>query len=244
MLHNVLANLPMNWVVQVVVNVDWIQKDVLPLHPGLQKLLTHPRIVWTPLPQQMTRMKPKEIFKSLWFWESTIAENIFYFSGNGAICGNAQNNLQEFVDYDYVGVPWYQENGMGGDGSTHSFRHKSAMLRILQEHPPDQKEQNSVDSHYFLKYLLQDNKKYKVANRNTTLRFGGAMDNEQTPFVVSGTQAKLDWTARDALLGVCPEVKMIFPSLHEPACFGAHPNSEKCKASICALRDKSPSSGC
>jgi hypothetical protein len=39
MLHNILANLPMNWVVQVVVNVDWIQKDILPLHPGLQTLL-------------------------------------------------------------------------------------------------------------------------------------------------------------------------------------------------------------
>ena len=43
---------------------------------------------------------------------------------------------------------------------------------------------------------------------------------------------------------ICPEIKMIFPSLHDPSCFGAKPNGEKCKKSICALRDPPRKGGC
>jgi hypothetical protein len=62
--------------------------------------------------------------------------------------------------------------------------------------------------------------------------------------VVSGTQDKLEFAHREDLLMVCPELKIIFPSLHEPACFGAHPDPVKCKSSICALQDKLPGQGC
>jgi len=96
---------------------------------------------------------------------------------------------------------------------------------------------------------------FRVADKNTTMLFGGVHVLEDTsdktgfvvtpvPFVVSGTQASLQWSHREALLNVCPEIKMIFPSLHEPACFGAHPDGAKCKSTICALRDNVPGAGC
>ena len=35
MLHNVLANLPPTWKIQVFYNDRWLEKDVLPLHQGM-----------------------------------------------------------------------------------------------------------------------------------------------------------------------------------------------------------------
>jgi hypothetical protein len=242
MLHNVLANIPSTWSMQIFSNENWIIKDVIPLHPGLQQLREHPRVVWTPLTKELIKQKPKEIMKSTWLWENVIGENVFLFGGNGAICANSHHQIDEFVIYDYVGVPWGRYHGLGGDGSSHSFRHRSAMLRILQNHPPTS-EMDSPDYVYFVKYLEKD-ENAKIADVATTYAFGGVSDPEIAPFVVSGTHASLNWTSRDTLLNVCPELKVIFPSLHEPSCFGAHPNGEKCKATICALQEKLPSSGC
>lgn len=202
--------------------------------------------------------------KSTWLWEHVMAENVLLFGGNGALCGNAQSHLEEFLTYDYVGVPWGRYYGQAGSGETHSFRHRSAMLRILRDHDP-QMEMDMPDYQYFVKHMLENNVEghqthvstvrtttststlgYRVANKSITYSFGGVISDNfnVAPLLVSGTQASLNWTAREALLGVCPEVKMIFPSLHEPACFGAHPNGVKCKTSICALQDTIPSHGC
>lgn len=254
MIHNVLANIPSTWAVQVFVNDDWFETEVLPLHPTLRELRSKSnespessRIIWTPLPKSATtrKTKPKEIMKMKWLWQSVVAENVLVFSGNGAMCANTKRRLSDFTDYDYVGVPWYNHNGQGGDGSTHSFRHRSAMLRILERHPPEGND--APDYQYFVKEMLKDSSSpsYKVADRPTTVAFGGTEGGgEFPPLVVSGTQTHMNWTARDTLLGVCPELKTIFPSLHEPSCFGAHPDGAKCKETICALQDLVPGHGC
>jgi Protein of unknown function (DUF5672) len=243
MLHNAMANIPSNWPIQVFSNEAWLHKDVLPYHPGLQRLRTHPRLIWTPLPTELTKTKPKEIMKSKWLWNHVVADNVMVFTGNGAFCANSKSDMEDFLDYDYVGVPWGRYYGQGGDGSSHSFRKKSAMLRILKDHSPEF-EMDTPDFQFFVKYLLNDKEHFKIADKNTTYAFGGIRDPESSPLVISGTQAQLNWTSRDALLGVCPELKVIFPSLHEPSCFGAHPDGEICKKTICALQNELPASGC
>ena len=295
------------WAVQVVVNMPWLEKDVFPLHPGLRRLLKPTNtstptsstrtddgaatgkttfattygghdIYVTELPLSMTKLKPKQIFKSTWFWESLLVDPVLMFSGNGAFCANHDlptkltspsvsllNKLALEDRWDYVGIPWNRFYGRGGDGGTHSLRRKSAMLRILSAYPSQARDQDP-DSVYFVKYMLESlsNKQqkqntfypYKVADIETTKIFGGvstmidSVDNTKEiidghpPMVVSGTMANLNWSARDNLLQICPELKVIFPSLHEPNCFGAHPNGEKCRATICALQEKIPGHGC
>ena len=243
MILNALQNIPPTWSVQIFSNEKWIEKDVLPLHPGLQRLRSHPRIVWTPMPQELTKKKPKEVMKNMWLWDSVIAENVLLFGGNGVFCSNSKTRIESFLDNDYVGVPWSKFGGTGGDASSHSLRKRSDMIRILEKFPPEP-EMNSVDSHYFAKHLIEEGNS-RMANVTTTVLFGGITDDLDTaPFVVAGTQANLEFERREALLHVCPELNIIFPSLHEPSCFGAHPNGEKCKASICALRDPLPKAGC
>mmetsp|Transcript_32979 Transcript_32979/g.79760 ORF Transcript_32979/g.79760 Transcript_32979/m.79760 type:complete len:332 (+) Transcript_32979:67-1062(+) len=239
MLHNALANFPPSWKIQVFYNDKWLEKDVLPLHPGLRKLKSgHDRIIWTQIPEKMTRWKPKDIMKSVWLWENMKHENVFLFGGNGALCGNTDVSLDTFLGYDYVGAPWGAYGGKGGDGSSHSFRHRSVMMEILKEHPPDDGDQ---DYKYFLKHMVKDSTKYKVADRDATVAFGGVSDG--TPFLLSGTQPNLNFTTRESILFLCPELKVIFPSLHEPTCFGAHPKPETCRSTICALNDIPPQ-GC
>ena len=276
MVQNVMANIPPSWCIQIIANMAWLQHDVIPLHPGLERLLfpnsnlstttmirQHPRVILTPLPKPMIPWKPKQIYKSMWFWESIVAEQIFLFSGNGALCANHDKSVrwEQFMEYDYVGIPWHAYDGIGGDGSTHSLRHKSAMIQILRDHPlPTSLEDpnNDPDYTYFVRAMHAEPMRYKLATRAVTEQFGGVLVSSSQkrndhlpeaslmfpPLVVSGTLAQLNWTARESLLLVCPELKLIFPSLHEPSCFGAHPNGAKCKQTICALQDVLPKSGC
>eukprot|EP00934_Nitzschia_sp_Nitz4_P008158 Nitzschia sp. Nitz4//scaffold45_size130396//21794//22756//NITZ4_003433-RA/size130396-processed-gene-0.68-mRNA-1//1//CDS//3329552350//8148//frame0 len=240
MLHNALANIPPDWKVQVIVNEAWFRKDVLPFHPALNS--TYGRIIWSPIPPSMTKLKPKQIYKSTWFWETVAAENVLLFGGNGAMCANTHFRFQDWLHYDYIGTPWKHDYGRGGDGSTHSFRHRSAMLAILEKHPVAL-EDDQLDYYYFLDHLSKDG--YTVADKAATVAFGGIQEEpDVAPFLVSGTLGNVDWSTRDQFLSVCPELKTIFPSMHEPACFGAHPNPEKCRQSICALQEKIPPQGC
>ena len=55
--------------------------------------------------------------------------------------------------------------------------------------------------------------------------------------MVSGTASHISQEDRDALLSLCYEVKNILPSLHNPICFSARLNGEKCAETICALKD-------
>jgi hypothetical protein len=53
------------------------------------------------------------------------------------------------------------------------------------------------------------------------------------PLAVSGTLAGLDDAARQQFLDYCPEMKMMFPSVHNAACFGAEPNALECFKYMC-----------
>ena len=65
------------------------------------------------------------------------------------------------------------------------------------------------------------------------------------PFAVTGTLGRVaDAEARKALIELCPEAKLIFPSLSEPGCFGAKSalDRDRCVNSLCVVSPKA--SGC
>ena len=57
-----------------------------------------------------------------------------------------------------------------------------------------------------------------------------------TVLAASMTLPEAESIARETFLSYCLELKTIFPSLHDPGCFGAKPDPNKCAVSICALR--------
>lgn len=83
-----------------------------------------------------------------------------------------------------------------------------------------------------------------IANKNDSMKFA-AIDGfyNYEVFAVSGILAAVPFKDRDKFIQHCPEIKMFYPSLHDPNCFGASPDSEKCAASICALKPKTERRG-
>ena len=251
MIHNALTNLPnSHWRVHLFLNRPWVNAELLPFHPGLVRLFQDPRVIVTDLPEALTKGKPKQVLASRWFWDTVGGDAVVLFSGNGAFCANHYaTDWDHFVqNVDFCGTP-------GGDVSTHSYRNRQVMMKAVAYAELHQITPTGTEP-AFIRQVLEDMQK----EGNVQIRMGTTEDmnllggvshltnNDGTlqriPLLVSGTQAKLAWAERDSLLKHCPELKMIFPSMHEPACFGAHPKPDVCKVSICALQDVIPRQGC
>lgn len=239
-------------------------------------------VTW--LPESLTKRpaKPKGVLHSRWFWQELQAERVLLFSGNGVFCGNhvlinndssstkdtPPNTIWEAWgwtsqtpsrsdDYlDYMGTPWRQHGGMGGDGGSHSYRNRTSMLRLLNFAKDDQSWKGPAEHVWVLQTMKKYNNEhsdgiFRIASPEQTQTFGGVLNISSgnkalnhIPYVASGTFANLAWDERETLLKHCPEIKTIFPSLHEPSCFGAHPQPDICRKTICALQENVPSSGC
>lgn len=256
MLQNALSNLPRNWRLQIFINEPWVKENLPSYHPGLDRIIaSDPRVSFTSLPDRLLRLKPKHTIVDPWFWQSMVADRVLLFSGNGAFCGNTIYDFEWLRDLDFVGVPSHNHNGLGGHGETHSYRNRSSMLRVI-EYADEQgiKIDGLSENDFFVRTMLKMNQEdvseFRLATPKDTFRFGGVENLtdgssiKHLPLVVSGTMARLAYEERDSVLKHCPEIKVIFPSLHEPACFGAHPDPAKCRLSICALQENLPSHGC
>ena len=247
----------------------------LEVNPNLARLnATYDRIIFTPLPEDLIskfgHRKKLLYWTNSWIWENLVADRVLVFNGNGVICSNGLLSLldgsaltQLFQHVDYIGSPWKSHYGEGGDGSF-SFRNRNAMLDAIKYKPYDLKK-DSREDYYFLRNLKEINNRendggggggdkitYRIATKEQTHLFAGnleSFDNERgppsLPMVVSGTMASLDHKVRQNILNACPELGMLFPMLHHPSCFGAHPDGEECGKHICALTPSSErKSGC
>jgi hypothetical protein len=257
MIHNALQNIPADWALQIFINEKWVEKEgLLDWHPGLVRLMNsenNPRIIVTPLPEYLLQGKPKQIMVHPWFWNKMVADKVLLFSGNGAFCGNHPESVWSMLSTtDYCAAPWSRHDGNGGNAGTHSYRNRTAMLEVLQHHQENNKGSGGdVD---VVKEMLDMNLKglssFRVASVDQTMQFGGASNLSvgdaltSVPLAISGTKANMMYKQRDSLLKHCPELKMIFPSLHEPSCFGAHPVKDTCQATICAMQEPLPRGGC
>ena len=56
---------------------------------------------------------------------------------------------------------------------------------------------------------------------------------EGTPFASVGTLQSFNDETRQQFLDYCPEMKMVFPSLHNPSCFGHSTAADFCFKSLC-----------
>ena len=113
LLQNVLANIPRDWVIQLFVHPHFWKTQVLPVHPGLARLLEQydDRIVLVELPADLQHVpQPNQrIPLNPWFWKTLLADRVLLFSGNGMLCthGNTQEHWDALMELDYVRV--YQD---------------------------------------------------------------------------------------------------------------------------------------
>ena len=262
------------WAIQIFYIDDPKSQSVfgMNINPNLERLKqNHDRIIFTALPSDLVSKfgsrKKLLYWTNEWVWQNVVAENVLVFTGNSVICSNGRISLldgsanRELFDHvDYVGAPWMNMYGEGGDAGAISFRKRSAMIDAIKFKPYETKD--GRDDSYFIKTLKALNKKneelgtkkrYNIATKDQTHIFGGNLNNFSSnhgppplPMVISGTMANLNHDVRQDILNSCPELGMIFPLLHHPSCFGANPDGEECGKHICALKPASERSthGC
>jgi hypothetical protein len=65
---------------------------------------------------------------NLWLYETLLqpAEWLLVFQTDSILCANSRQNLNDFLDYDWVGAPWNPNGRFGGNGGL-SLRRVSAI---------------------------------------------------------------------------------------------------------------------
>lgn len=252
-IENALNNIPRDWVVQVFLTDQMNTLSAFEINPGLFKHIESGRLVLTLIPKAVYGKAPRKVLllSHRWIWENMLAEKIFLILG-GVVCSNSQFSLKNFLHFDYIGAP-IDKHSFGGDGDF-SIRSRSLMLKafdhnavngVTLENSPDfninhlLKDMKTKDPEYFTYNIatFEDSTNFATSQSyaNTTV----LIKETTTPFIPWGaisTIPNLSNENREYFLLFCPELKVIFPSLHNPGCFGANPNPTTCSESICAIK--------
>jgi hypothetical protein len=263
MIQNINANIPDDWKIQIFYVNQGTSKSGISINLGLKRFLKSGKLILTEIPEAMFKRKKRRIEFMLepWIWQNMLADKVLIFGGTSVICSNSPLSLSNFTNFDYIGAPWDHFKGLGGDGEI-SFRNRNLMLKIIENellsyHENENGKKNRDEAYkswgredeFFVSRIIAIQKKQptlviNLATREDTLNFaaiGGAL--HENVFAVSGTIPLVPFDARNEFLSLCPEMKMFYPVLHDPNCFGAQVNGTKCAASICALQGNHPG-GC
>lgn len=141
MVNQVLAMIEDDWIVQIFYDpaVKMAREGIA--YPGIQRQILRGRVLLTPLPSSMKKIKKNNLLLSSWFWSNIVAENVLLFGGTAALCANTNLEVSNFTGrYDYIGTPWGQFNGQGGEGGI-SLRNRTVMQGIVQRYEREMQEQ-------------------------------------------------------------------------------------------------------
>lgn len=150
------------------------------------------------------------------------------------MCANTPLQLSDFDDFDYIGFPWPDLQGRGGDGGF-SLRRRSQMIEVLQLRESPSSPLHALkgkEDYIFAKGLEMLGNRLPTARDTEMFAMAGNVAVGQ-PLGAAGTLAGLNDTARIAAMEYCPELKMFFPALHNSACFGAEPDALGCFQYLC-----------
>lgn len=267
MVLNILNNLPDDWAVQVVTTGKGQSKNGIDINLGLKRLIESGKILEMRLPEAMGKIKRFEIMLSRYLWEHIPADKVIIFGGNQVICSNSPYQISNFAHLDYIGAPWNFANGLGGEGGI-SLRSRRMMLAAIDYElskvkDPEKKKTAHLnwgqEDQFYVSRLLEMRDKsivmaeypdvrfseIRLATREETRMFASTNNYvNSTSFTCANTLATATFEERDLYISFCPEIKMVFPSLHDPSCFGAAPNGTECAKTICALKVPRRKGGC
>lgn len=68
-----------------------------------------------------------------WLWRDLApAENILIFQSDSMLCANAARSVDDFFDYDIVGIPIVKDDEVATYNGGLSLRKRSTVLRVLE----------------------------------------------------------------------------------------------------------------
>eukprot|EP00600_Ochromonadales_sp_CCMP1393_P007320 CAMPEP_0174955448 /NCGR_PEP_ID=MMETSP0004_2-20121128/985_1 /TAXON_ID=420556 /ORGANISM="Ochromonas sp., Strain CCMP1393" /LENGTH=276 /DNA_ID=CAMNT_0016203373 /DNA_START=294 /DNA_END=1124 /DNA_ORIENTATION=- len=232
-----------DWVVQIFYDPNKKMAVEGTMYPGIQRQVERGRVLLTPIPKRLTKkVKRNRLLLNPWLWENMLAESVLMFGGTSVLCANAPelNGLDDMMArYDYVGVPWKMNSGVGGSGAI-SLRNRTHVLSFVKKLEADTKQEVGdpfkrvyrKEDILLVEYLRKVGA--KLADEKGTMEFGMSDTAAQgKPLAASGTLPQLEDDTRQKFIDYCPEMKMMYPSLHSPACFGANPDPINCFKFLC-----------
>ncbi len=130
----------------------------------------------TLIPSNMSTGSSEEISRfltTLWLYETVLqpAETLLVFQTDSIICANSPRNINEYLEYDWIGAPWNPKATWGGNGGL-SLRRVSAILDVLR------RENRTFDSDpedVWLASRLSKRPGAKMADGAVSLTFSGEM---------------------------------------------------------------------
>eukprot|EP01035_Chromulina_nebulosa_P023279 gene23279-30171_t len=205
-------------------------------YPGILRQIEKGNVFLTEIPASLQKLKKNDLLLSSFFWEQARAETVLLFGGNSVLCANSPLNISYFMSkgLQYVGSPWHNLKGVGGAGDL-SLRNRTLVLQTIRNLQKSGRQSigNAVkEDAVIVRSLLES--KVRVATQQDTHNF--AMFDATAfgrPLGGVGTLGGLDDITRQKYVDYCPELKMMFPSLHGPACFGSDPDAIGCFRYLC-----------
>ncbi|KAI0879718.1 hypothetical protein GGS24DRAFT_495735 [Hypoxylon argillaceum] len=110
---------------------------------------------------------------SRWLYETALrpAEWLLVFQTDSILCANSRQNLNDFLDYDWVGAPWNPSGRFGGNGGL-SLRRVSAIIEVLRDQV---RADGSEPEDVWLTERLGHRPGARMANGTLSLTFSGEM---------------------------------------------------------------------
>jgi len=135
---------------------------------------------------------------NLWLYETVLqpAEWLLVFQTDSILCANSKRNINDYLEYDWIGAPWNPGGRWGGNGGL-SIRRVSAMIDILRN---QQRADNSEPEDVWLAERLAHRPGSKVANGTVSLYFSGEMHSGQGATIKAGDDATLEAAAEGELI--------------------------------------------
>lgn len=252
MLQNVCNNMLPGWAVQVFYINEGGSRTGLHINPGIERLVRAGKVVLTEIPRRVWYKKKRrsDYFLDPWLWENMLAEKVLLFGGGTVLCSNSLLTVRNFTSFDYVGSPWSAFRGRGGSGEI-SMRTRSVMLDAIHTQLGKANitegftDAWGLEDQFFVRSIIDfidAGRPLKLASREDSKMFAASNGHHTLEvFSASGTLSGLSDKERSEFFDYCPEIKVIFPSLHNPGCFGANLQRDQCARSICALNPQKKS---
>lgn len=110
---------------------------------------------------------------TLWLYETVLqpAEWLLVFQTDSILCANSRQNINDYLEYDWIGAPWNPTGRFGGNGGL-SLRRVSAMIEVLRDQV---RVDGSEPEDVWLAERLGHRPGARMANGTVSLTFSGEM---------------------------------------------------------------------
>jgi hypothetical protein len=127
---NVLQHIPIDWKVQIITSYQhWSFYNT----SSLSRFIETNRVFLTPLEQSSNGLSSADYINSILtsasFWHQVQGDKVLFFQIDSVLCSNSLYNLTDFLEYDFIGAPWYSSGCCNGGLS---LRSRTKILQILE----------------------------------------------------------------------------------------------------------------